>query len=648
MRDAIQDGPSALSWASVPPPYRSSSDSSPRPEWEDGSGAQPARRGRKTSLSQPPIAMTGANELRLIDRYEFRSVLGEGGMGEIRLVYDNAIRREVAMKVLLPARQNQARQRARFFREANVQGMLDHPAVVPLYDMGSLPSGEPYFTMKLVRGMTLHDVLEGYRREDPRVTSRFTVRRVLSAFSTACRAIDHAHQRGIVHRDLKPENLMLGDHNEVYVLDWGLSRLVENSRLSGPAFGRATLSDANDLIGTPGYMAPEQIDASDEVETPADVYALGALLFEILTLQPLNDGTNTRARIDTTRLGPEARCSVRAPERRVPAELEAWCVRATQHDPASRPHARQMHEALEAILEADREADKKRVVADLHLRAARDSAQRAAVADPSTSGQEQRAALRSYARALSADPQNEDAVVELVELLEKPLPIPEEAKRTLRAEERRAAETLFGSLRWGRASWLLYLPLAALLGVADWRAAIILLSAVLSSFGLTYALEQTPNAKPWMRTAVAVFSLVCIAPVGMFFSPLIQVPALLAVTITAFSLELDRRGRAIATAAAALTALGPLVLEWMGVLAPSIVLDGRSITILPRMTHFPVVPTWIALTLFTLAPIVTMPILMGRVRGELARSRRRVHGHAWRLRQLLPRASRKSTTPPPR
>ncbi len=129
---------------------------------------------------------------RMTERYESRGVLGEGGMGEVRLVHDLTIGREVAMKVLLPHR-TRSSQRERFMREALIQGYLEHPGVVPVHDIGSLPSGEPYFTMKRVRGVTLSDVLEGLRTGDARVASRFSTRRLLGALSQACLAVDFAH-----------------------------------------------------------------------------------------------------------------------------------------------------------------------------------------------------------------------------------------------------------------------------------------------------------------------------------------------------------------------------------------------------------------------------------------------------------------------
>ena len=298
---------------------------------------------RSNSLRAPQQPVT------FDDRYRFEVQLGEGGMGIVSLCLDRAIGRSVAMKVV---RDRESGDTTRFLREARVQGQLEHPSIVPVYDLGIDPRGHAFFTMKRVRGTTLFDVL-GDEREG---RERWTRRRLLSAFGNVCLAVDYAHQHGVIHRDIKPANVMLGDFGEVYVLDWGVARVA----MDVPAHERLDV-DATDgiasgsILGTPGYMAPEQIRNVD-MGPWTDVYALGCLLYEILTLDPLIEPTTTAEMLSQTLAGVEARASVRAPDANVPPELEALIVRATTLDPRERiQSARELSDALEAFLDGERD-----------------------------------------------------------------------------------------------------------------------------------------------------------------------------------------------------------------------------------------------------------------------------------------------------
>src|SRR5580658_2376447 len=223
-------------------------------------------------------------------RYAVKSLLGQGGMGEVHLTADGWIGREVAMKIAHQGQAAQPHLRARFVREALVQGQLEHPSIVPVYDLGTRPDGATFFTMKRVRGLTLQEIVRGLREGDPAVTRAYSRRRLLTSMSSACLAVSFAHSRGIVHRDLKPENVMLGDFGEVYVLDWGVARVLDDSwaqRAHQASVGVSapigqTLAGA--LVGTPGYAAPEQVQGDRRVGERSDVYALGAILFELLAL----------------------------------------------------------------------------------------------------------------------------------------------------------------------------------------------------------------------------------------------------------------------------------------------------------------------------------------------------------------------------
>ena len=187
-------------------------------------------------------------------RYEITGIAGHGGMGTVYIARDHTLDRDVAVKVLDVADSRGSRA-ARLEREARILARLDHPAIVPIHDAGTLDDGRAFYVMKLVNGRRLEDLIRG----------RTPIAGRLDAFSRVLDAVAFAHSHGIVHRDLKPENVMVGGFGEVYVMDWGVAQ-------DGGADAEAA------VVGTPGYMAPEQERASGAVDRRADVFALGAML----------------------------------------------------------------------------------------------------------------------------------------------------------------------------------------------------------------------------------------------------------------------------------------------------------------------------------------------------------------------------------
>ncbi|MBL8743125.1 MAG: serine/threonine protein kinase, partial [Myxococcales bacterium] len=230
-----------------------------------------------------------------VDRYRMLELLGRGGMGEVTKSLDLKIGREIALKTMRPiAPEDLPQATSRFLREARVQALLEHPSIVPVYDIAFGPDG-PYFTMKRVRGETLLDIIEGSRNTVKSTLGlRHSRHRLLSAFVTVCLAVDYAHQSGVVHRDLKPDNIMLGNHGEVYVLDWGVARVLPVGDRQSVVGDDSDDTHPGDMVGTPGFMSPEQVLGQLElVDAKSDVFALGAILYELLTHEPLiEDGTN--------------------------------------------------------------------------------------------------------------------------------------------------------------------------------------------------------------------------------------------------------------------------------------------------------------------------------------------------------------------
>ncbi len=252
------------------------------------------------------------------DRYQEAETLGAGGMGEVRVLRDGWIGRDVARKVMRPELAASGKALARFLREIRVQGQLEHPSIVPVYDVGRSGPDELYFTMRRIQGMTLGAVIEGIARGDEALVARFSRRKLLTAFSSVCMAVHYAHSRGVVHRDLKPQNIMLGEYGEVYVLDWGIAKLVK---------GGGELSEVGRVVGTLGYMAPEQARGG-AVDAQADVYALGVILFEMLAGEHVFAGMDSSAVMDALAKGTDARPTDRkgAPTCR-PSSRRSACAR---------------------------------------------------------------------------------------------------------------------------------------------------------------------------------------------------------------------------------------------------------------------------------------------------------------------------------
>jgi serine/threonine protein kinase len=189
----------------------------------------------------------------------------------------------------------------RFLREAQVTGQLEHPGIVPVYELGHKPEdNHPYYTLRFVRGRTLNDAVTAYHQRRRRgAAGALELRDLLGAFVQICNAVGYAHSRGVLHRDLKPHNVALGDFGEVMVLDWGLAKVLADTSTSAggdqaeTAPPRLTIEDdhaatqAGAVMGTPGYMAPEQADGRhDLVDRRTDVYGLGAMLYHLLTAPP--------------------------------------------------------------------------------------------------------------------------------------------------------------------------------------------------------------------------------------------------------------------------------------------------------------------------------------------------------------------------
>ncbi|MEZ4273616.1 MAG: serine/threonine-protein kinase [Myxococcota bacterium] len=265
------------------------------------------------------------------NRYQTIRALGRGGMGEVFEVFDVDLQRSVALKCMRRDRQASAVLEG-FLAEVQITAQLEHPNIIPVYEVGRLPSGNPYFTMRLVRGTTLAKIIEALRRGNRQMLGDYGHERLGEIYAQALRAIIYAHARGIAHGDLTPGNIMVGEHNEVWVTDWGMARHLE----AAPTQERIRLTFTGNAPsgGTPPYMAPEQVEgrACDE---RTDVYALGAILYEILTYHRPYDATDKEAlRLQHT--GRPIPPRQRAPLATISAYVESLCLKAMALDPAER------------------------------------------------------------------------------------------------------------------------------------------------------------------------------------------------------------------------------------------------------------------------------------------------------------------------
>ena len=574
--------------------------------------------------------MARAVKTDLIGRYRPARLIGKGGMGEVITARDEQIGRDVAIKRMRAANPSE-RAIQRFLREASIQGRLEHPAICPVHEIGRDAEGMPFFAMKKLTGTTLAKIL---LEPDP----QFPLQRILRAFSDVCLAVELAHVRGIVHRDLKPDNIMLGDFGEVYVLDWGVAKVIGNDDDGEFTVVGSHSSQSGEFetavgtsIGTPGYMAPEQVRGRKDIDGRADIYTLGCLLFEILSGEALHPrGAEGLA---SSLAGIDARPSQRAPGRPIPPELDAICVAATMVDPNQRiPTARELGARVQRYLDGDR---------DLALRKslARDHLQRATTAFAIGDLEEQRrVAMREAASAIALDPAL-DGAAELVGrlMLEPPRDTPREVEMLIENEDLQAARLNAGAGIWAVIAGLAYIPLLWWIAPSFFPY-LGVLSCVLLVMG-SISVYNYRAKKPWTGLVVFGNAALCLL-VARMYSPILIAPAFAAVLAMAmvFTPRFSWVTSGLAVAMTMIFAvLTPFALERLGVMSTTISVSNAGVLLTaPAIsgTQSAVLAVGVLYMVLLIAGACAMAETL-RVKNRDAK--RQLHIQAWQLRQLVPR-----------
>ncbi|CAN5170329.1 hypothetical protein BH11MYX1_BH11MYX1_45640 [soil metagenome] len=554
--------------------------------------------------------------------YDFGAVIGQGGMGEVVSAHDRRIGRDVAIKRMRATSPTNA-QTTRFLREARVQARLDHPAIVPVHELGVDAAGRPFFTMKRLAGVTLAQ----------RISEAWSVQRLLRAFADVCLAVEFAHTRGIVHRDLKPANIMLGDYGEVYVLDWGIARALSEAEAPAEPLDIAadidtldTATKTGEMLGTPGYMAPEQIRGQPAMPK-TDVYALGSILFEILTGESLHPrGLQGLA---NTLASPQAMPSKRVPDETIAPELDGVCFAALAEDPAGRPTARELGERVQNYLDGDRDVERRRALAIGELAIAR-------VAFESNDPEQRATAIHSAGRALALDPTSVDAARLVTRMMvEPPANVPhdlaEDLDRGDRSDAIQRARLSVGALM----SMAVVLVVVPWMSVRNWLTFGLTLGVLVVS--TTYAFvssRRSTVSAPRVLIVTLVITVAFTRIVGSFMlTPVITAGCLIGMTANPWFR--DRRYAVYLWLAIAFVT--PLVLESLGVFARTTnLVDGGMATMSPIFRGHGLADA-VGLIISNFLLLVAMANFAIATNRQITAARRELRSQAWHLHQLLPK-----------
>ena len=280
-------------------------------------------------------------------RYMFLSTIAKGGKSLIKSCKDMHLNRVVAYKTLRAEFEADEIENTRLLREARVSAMLQHPNTLPIYEVGRDSRGHYYFTMKLVHGYTLREIMD-YRE-------RYDLTQLIEVIEQVAHALDYAHAHGVAHRDIKPENILAGPYGEVLLLDWGLAKVWKKDGTTlvddtGDdilvADSDKTMTGHGKLQGTLCYMSPEQISRDPDISYSTDIYSLGSVLYELLAGKPPFDSDKTYEILDMVQNQLPVKPS-EVSKYPVPKILEKLCMKCLRKNPAERPAS--MDEVLQTL-----------------------------------------------------------------------------------------------------------------------------------------------------------------------------------------------------------------------------------------------------------------------------------------------------------
>jgi serine/threonine-protein kinase len=343
--------------------------------------ADPSTTGVSPTMTRAPAPVRPS---LVAGRYDILRSHARGGLGEVFVARDRELGREVALKQIQPQFADDALSRARFVREAEITGGLEHPGVVPVHALGWDGHGRPYYAMRFIRGESLKEAVERFhavdRPESAPGQRSLELRRLVRQFLDVCNAIDYAHSRGVVHRDIKPSNIVVGMHGETLVVDWGLAKTlgrtdsgdVREERSLVPSSVSESAQTLPGLAqGTPSFMSPEQAaGALERIGLACDVYSLGATLYCLITGRAPFESDSVQEVLRAVREGVFP--PPRQVDRLIPRALEAICLRAMALEPRDRyPTARALAEDIERWMADEPVSARREPMAERIVRAMR-------------------------------------------------------------------------------------------------------------------------------------------------------------------------------------------------------------------------------------------------------------------------------------
>jgi eukaryotic-like serine/threonine-protein kinase len=583
------------------------------------------------------------------ERYQRESSLGEGGMGEVTAYRDRSIGRDVAVKRVRDAKRQRPDVLERFVREGGIQGQLEHPSIVPVYDLRLDAAGDPALIMKRVRGKTFETLLE----EHAITPTPLSTRRLLDLFLRACEGIAYAHARGVIHRDLKPANIMVGNFGEVYVLDWGIAKLVsadasqELAALATTTDERAVLAqgiedsgenktEAGTVVGTPGYMSPEQF-FGESIDARSDLFALGLILFEILTGQPYFLGRSLEELGAAFHGGGEPRPSSRRRDLYIPPELDELAYHATRKVRELRlPSTAEFVRRLERYLAGEKSTALRQAASNECIDAAR-ALLRANKPGNELSVDDRQKVLRQIGKALAFDPKQDAAVALLDECWSLPIAqVPAEVEQLIADAQQKRSRDASVAARYAYASWFLYLPICIMMGVRDWIAL-----GFATFFFATAALLSWINVSKHSSEELPVMAFISgllgLGTLSTMFGSLFFVPMVAMGALVLFSVNHIRKPSPLVLLLVVALVVGLPLAEWFGLLSSSVRFESGIIRILPRLVSFDR-PEWVFafLVLTNVGVVTTFLGYVHWMKRRLLQDQQAQAMQAWHLRQLFP------------